>query len=89
MSVPLDTPFSLLGYYFKSKLLNLLCREIAALATHSEQAKIRARSINIFPLVFQLSAETSTLNCCLKAAPVAFGSSCLGSKIRVGRIRWR
>ena len=68
MSVPLGTPFSLLGYHFKSKLLDLLCREIAALATHSEQARIRARSINIFPLVFQLSAETSTLNCCLKAA---------------------
>ena len=68
MRVPLDTPFSLFGYHFKSHLLNLLRSEIAALATHSEQARIRARSINIFPLVFQLPTDSSSLTCCLTAA---------------------
>ena len=68
MNVPLNVPFSLLGYQHKSHLLSLLRREIAAFATPTAQHRIRARSINIFPLIFNLPPNNSTLVNCLTAA---------------------
>jgi hypothetical protein len=67
MNVPLSVPFSILGHHNKSLLLGLLKRHLASFDS-TPRATLRARSANIFPLVFRLLPHSSTLGCCLTAA---------------------